>query len=86
MKVLCVDAGYKLRPDNSFGNAPELIEGAIYTVIRDIVTEYGTKGYLLEEAKGTHHSLGAFRADRFVPLSDIDEREMARENIESVTV
>ncbi len=79
MRVICIDAGYKARCDGSIGCAEALVEGRIYTAIREAVSLYGTRGYILLEVKSTYSFDGAYRADRFIPLSSIDETEMVRE-------
>jgi hypothetical protein len=82
MKVICIDAGNKKRGDGSIGDATELIEGAVYTVVDETMSQYGTYGFLLKEVKSTYHDEGYFRSDRFVPLSDIDEMELVENNKE----
>jgi len=84
MKVICIDGvkhgcvgklhGIIARKDE------EIYEGEIYTVIKTIVFNKQGKSYLLAERPTTTF----YDAKRFIPLSNIDEREFKRENISEV--
>jgi hypothetical protein len=72
MKVICIDA--KRRP---YSYGPEVLtEGDIYTIKR-VTTGFGKNGY-----RATAYELveinnkAVFSADRFIPLSQIDEMEL----------
>jgi hypothetical protein len=71
MRVLCINAG-ELPGDVQ--NQPKLTEGVIYTV-KEAVTGFTFKGwegpcYELVEFSSTF----AFQQERFIPLSDINEK------------
>jgi hypothetical protein len=71
MKVICIDAS-----DGYFSLASKLLkEGETYTVIGEPLNGLGT-GYLLAEAKLPNHPISGFMKDRFIPLSNINEREL----------
>lgn len=79
MRVVCIDAGSGKYADRFNNKKTGLVEGDIYTVIKSITHPlYKDLGYLLSEIKSDGY-LGGFCADRFAPLSDIDEKEMERE-------
>lgn len=74
-KVICIDNKNIGRSLNEYNKL--LKEGAIYTVIGEIVGQRSDNknefGYVLEEFK---YLYTAFIKDRFIPLSEIDETEM----------
>ncbi len=70
-RVICVDSN----------GAPELSESEVYSVLHQRVNQYwGNLGYRLLEATpneaGTIHT-EYFDAKRFIPLSNIDEKELS---------
>ena len=62
------------------GSLVRLREGETYTVMA-FLGGYDP-GYILAEVKSSYPD-GSFRADRFIPCSDIDEMELVNEKIES---
>ena len=75
MRVLCINAS-----NNPHAEVPcDLVEGEIYTVIEECLMKdiYGniSNGYLLENTDTNY----AYSKWRFIPVSDIDEKEMVRE-------
>lgn len=77
MKVLCIDAKPRLTTVN---NEPRLTEGGTYTVRKEVEgeDEYGYDVHNCYELVGFSSDY-CFEADRFVPTSDIDEKEMIKE-------
>ena len=73
MKVICIDAttpkGYPLSP---------LVEGNPYTIQR-VEPTFGGECYILHETSEWQelHKI-AFRKTRFIPVSEIDEKEFTR--------
>lgn len=70
MRVLCINAA---RTKGCMPCAPEVVEGETYTVTGECVSITGIPCYELAETKLRY---GKFR---FVPTSDIDEREFERD-------
>lgn len=72
MKVICIDAS---KPETPERISPEqfIVESEIYTVVNEY-TIVRTLFYGLQE-KGHSGLTCLYRADRFIPLSDIDELE-----------
>lgn len=86
-KVICINNGPIAKATGKMCSAPELIEGNPYTVESECEDIFGNIGYVLEEVKCTNNSLGGYKSDRFIPLSDISETEMSREyNFKNATV
>lgn len=78
MKVICIDAKPR---DEDYGTEPILSEGSVYTVSETITSAIG-KGFIF--VYGVLYILDeigkfAYRADRFVPTSTIDETQFERE-------
>lgn len=72
MRVICINNKCL---DKQFWpeGAPMLKEGEIYTVIQMVKDGWGQDGYILAEVKSQHPS-GSFRADRFIPLSESEDK------------
>lgn len=81
MRVLCIDASSVDSLGYDTGIKSGLTEGETYNVIREEKV-FGTPGYILEELKAPNQT-GAFRANRFIPCSEIDETELVREKLET---
>lgn len=85
MKVICID-GVKFGEVGKLNSIPAnqhdlIFEGEIYTVYR-LVELAGRKCYtLVERPKNVH-----YLRERFAPLSDICETELAKQREELVTV
>lgn len=79
MKVICINGNHINNPGVPNNTPVGLIEGEIYTVI-EVMTHpiWKSTGYLLAEIKSDAY-MGGFLAERFAPISEIDETEMIRE-------
>lgn len=78
MKVICIDSSNQLND-----GTPDVIEGQIYTVIGETSAK---QSYILEGMdRGDDcicdlgYGIGGYRKTRFIPLSEIDETELAKE-------
>lgn len=79
MKLLCIDATPK-HPGGTFHSEWILVEGEIYNSVQ-VFEKYDDIWHELSEQIGT-----AYPASHFIPLSDIDETELAKQREELVTV
>lgn len=80
-KVICIDAS-----NQSYDGTPNVVEGNIYTVVGETVTE---QSYILSElSRGVVSSgnIGGFKKSRFIPLSQIDETELLQQREVLITV
>lgn len=74
MRVICVDSSRKPNSLETFGG---LVEGKIYTVLKEGLGE-GKNGHLfiVYVLEGMSQTTG-YDKSRFIPLSGIDETELA---------
>jgi hypothetical protein len=75
MKVICIDVKPRKVPVN------ELVFMMGYTVISE---SSSGNGYILSEVKSPYASDGSYFQDRFIPISDIDETELAKQLMEEL--
>ncbi len=78
MRVICIDNGPKKESCHPNSIITKLVEGNIYTVVRQLLDNGGDLSYILEEVKSCGY-MGAFLATRFIPVSNIDEKELIKE-------
>lgn len=80
MRVLCIDDSE--RPNTIETNCDfEVIEGRVYHVYNEWISEDKIRCYSLEE--DPERDAYGFEADRFIPLSNIDETELLKERQEN---
>lgn len=76
LRVLCIDD--KDRPNSvDSPSGWDIIEREVYTVCDEYISDDNKRCYSLEEDPDCEYY--GYEADRFIPLSDIDEQEMAVE-------
>ena len=73
-RVICINSKGTI-------SRPGIEEGCVYTVVKLGPVLKGELGYVLREVQSV---LGAFKASRFIPCSDIDEMELVTAKAECV--
>lgn len=75
MKVLCIDKSPR-KTTADFLSLSKLVVGETYHVEGEDVSKHGNLVYFIHEIPINN---GGFLASRFIPCSDIDEKEIAKE-------